>query len=129
MSTEEELTTLRELRECKASSLREHIPELLARDTPLYLVEYGIRIDDGALVFHFFPPKEEADWPPNNRMNKRLEHALDSLVDVKTVAVADYIQELRSFCIILRGLGHSPDPWIFVERFFAKIDEPLPGQN
>ncbi len=115
------------LQDVDASSLKEAVPDLLAKDTPGYLVEYGIRIDDGAMVFHFFPPKDRGDWDPGWRMDTRLERALPGCFDVSAVS-AGYAEELRSFYVIVGGLGSAPDPWPSVERFFAAIDSALAAE-
>lgn len=109
------------LQDVSYGSLKTHIPELLAKDTPNYLVEYGVRVDDAAMVFHFFSPKDATDWDESYAMTRRLEHAIKSCFDVAKVR-AEYISDMRSFCIIVRDLGAALDPWPLVERFFSEIE-------
>ncbi len=115
------------LQDVSASSLREAVPELLAKDTPNYLVEYGIRTDDAAMVFHFFSAKDVEGWPEELRMNERLEKAIPKCFDVSKVS-AGYADELRSFYVIVGGLGSAPDPWPRVDSFFAAIDDALSSE-
>jgi hypothetical protein len=105
------------------SNLSDAIPERLAKEAPNYLVEYGIRFDDAAMVFHFFPPMHRQDWDPEWKMNERLERAIAETFDTDLVS-ADYADEVRSFCVIVRGLGCAPDPFPLVELFFERIDSP-----
>jgi len=109
------------LQDVSCSSLSTHIPEPLAKDTADYLVEYGIRVDDAAMVFHFFPAKDAKDWKESYHMPDRLEHAIQACFDTTKVR-ANYVSELKSFCIIVYGLGAGPDPWPLVERFFSEIE-------
>jgi hypothetical protein len=103
------------------TGLKPHLPELLAKDTPNYLVEYGIRYDDGAMVFHFFPPKHRTSWDPSWSLARRLELAMPLCFDTAKLS-AGFVEELNSFYVIVGGLGTVPDPWITVERFFRAID-------
>lgn len=109
-------------------SLREAIPDRLGKITSFYSVEYGIRYDDGAVVFQFFPADRDAEsvgrWDPHYKMDKRLERAIPLHFRVERVK-AVFTEELNSFCVIVGGLGLSPDPWPLVEKFFAAIDAPL----
>lgn len=102
-------------------SLLPHVPNPLAKDTKNYLVEYGVRIDDGAMVFHFFVPKDRNDWDPAYAMDKRLERAIPACFSVERVS-ADFAREMNSFNVIVGGLGASPDPWPLVEKFFQALD-------
>ncbi len=101
-----------------------HIPAPLALDTASFLVEYGIRADDSAMVFHFFSPKGENEWSPAYRMDARLKRAIDGNFDPKKVSCG-YAREMDSFYVIVGGLGDGPDPWTLVERFFCDLDAPL----
>lgn len=136
--------------EKQVSSIRRAIPDLLAKDSAQYIAEYGVRSDDQAMVFHFFPKKslmelhkindeqararytvpqlekltETKDWDKSYGMDKRLERAIPKCFKVENVS-ADYADEMSSFCVIVGGLGASLDPWPLVNRFFAEIDAPL----
>lgn len=116
-----------------AKGLQDAIPNRLARQTENYTVEYGVRADDSAMVFHFYPPgtdwskyppEEIGQWRPNYRMHERLERAMPQSFDIKFLK-ATFTEETQSFCIIVAGLGKSPDPEPLVARFFARIDAPL----
>lgn len=128
-STPEERSALDTLDDVAARGMQDAIPNRMAKQTKNYDVQYGVREDDKAMVFHFFPPgsdppKKIAAWNEAYKMNERLERALPATFDVSSVT-ATYTEEMRSFCIIVGGLGRSMDPWHYVHRFFAKIDEPL----
>lgn len=116
-----------------ATGMTDAIPDRLAKQTPNYDVEYGVRADDMAMIFHFYPPgtdwssyppKKFGTWPQKYAMDQRLERALPESFDVAFVK-AVFTEESQSFCIIVKGLGHSPDPWTLVNRFFERIDAPL----
>lgn len=111
------------LQDIRANSLLPHVPNLLARDTKDYLVEYGVRVDDKAMVFHFFSPKDRSTWDPEANMDQRLKRAIDICFPVKKVT-AGFADELDSFYVIVGELGASPDPWPLVERFFRVLDAP-----
>lgn len=114
------------------AGITDAIPERLAKQHQEYIAVYGIRADDQAMVFHFYPPGTDfaaqpqkiGTWGQEWRMDERLERAIPHAFKVEFVK-AVYTAEMKSFCIIVRGLGHSPDPWFFVHRFFEKIDAPL----
>lgn len=110
-----------------ASALLTHIPNVRAKDTPGYLVEYGSRVDDGAMVFHFFAPIRDDTWNEDYQMHRRLESAIAQHFDTTKVS-ANYEQDMDSFCIIVGGLGAAPDPWPLVERFFGTIDAWVPPE-
>ncbi len=116
------------LQDVSYEALKTHIPNLLAKDTKNYLVEYGVRIDDDAMVFHFFSAKDADDWDPDYRMNDRLEAAIRACFNTDKV-VAEYIEDMQSFCIIVHDLGAAPDPWPMVARFFDSIEKPLSGAS
>ena len=109
------------LQDLRRESLKAHIPDLLAKDSKHYLVEYGSRVDDGAMVFHFFSGKDDPGWDASYRMDKRLEHAIRACFNTATVS-ADYSDDVQSFCVIVHGLGAALDPWPLVERFFSEIE-------
>jgi hypothetical protein len=119
--TAEERASMSDAKDVLASSLQTHIPDLLARDTPNYLAEYGVRITDEAMVFHFFPPKDRTGWDSRWQPDMRLKAAIDEHFDTRYVS-ASYVEELQSFCVIVGGLGAAPDPWPLVEKFFRALD-------
>lgn len=134
MTTEAEKLQTHVSSDISRDALDEAIPGRRARHHEQYTVEYGIRRDDGALMFHFYPPN--TDWseypPPREKlgtwsksfgMHNRLEAAIlkcFSRDDVK----GSYSEDLRSFCIIVAGAGRSLDPWYLADRFFREIDQP-----
>lgn len=112
------------------TGLTDAIPNRMALRTDLYDVEYGIRMDDKSFIFHFYPPNTDwSEYPPKhvgkwadpNAMTERLELAIRETFDVQFVK-GSYTAENQSFCIIVKGLGASPDPWFLAHRFFQKID-------
>jgi hypothetical protein len=131
MNMENPLTE--EERSGHVAGLMDVVPERMAKQTSHYDVEYGLRIDDKAMIFHFYapgtdwseyPPKNLGTWDPNYRMHDRLERAMPEVFEVSAIK-AVYTEETKSFCIIVGGLGHAPDPFYYVHRFFEKIDAAL----
>lgn len=131
-----EAQEVHQLGDVPADSLEEAIPHRKAKDTAHFYVEYGVRRDDDAMVFHFYSSKEHALgvleggrvdgtlWPASYDITARLERGI-----VKNFAIdcvrATYSGELDSYCIIVQDLGKSLDPWLLVERFLSGIDDPL----
>jgi hypothetical protein len=109
------------------------IPERLAKEHDNYLVMYGIRTDDAAFVFHFFPPLDRKEFEPRYGMAARLERAIPKCFDVRRIQANEVLETMRadkdditpSYCIIVHGLGASPDPWPLVNRFFEELEPPL----
>lgn len=112
----------------RAASLMPHIPNPLAMDTPNFLVEYGVRVDDQAVVFHFFSAKDRLTWDPAYRMDDRLRRAIDANFDVSKVTCG-YASEMDSFYVIVGGLGAGPDPWPLVERFLSDVQAHSEGAS
>ena len=107
-----------------ASALGPHIPNPLAMDTPNFLVEYGIRTDDQAMVFHFFSAKDKPSWDDSYRMDERLKRSIDRNFNIERVTCG-FTAEMDSFYVIVGGLGMAPDPWTLVERFLSDVQAPL----
>ena len=120
-ATAEEIEALASMPRIARSSLLSTIPDLLAKDTSHYLVEYGVRVDNTDMVFHFFPPKSKKTWDPGYKMDKRLEAATKQCFD-RFHYSAGFVVEMDSFYVVIKGLGSVPDPWYLVEKFFAAID-------
>lgn len=116
-----------DMQDINGGALTEALPNPLAKETANYVVEYGIRPDDGALVFHFFPARGE-DWDLGYQMNKRLERALHEVFGRKA-ARADFVDELRSFCVIVWGMASVPDPMSAAATFFDSIDAALEASS
>lgn len=112
----------------RANSLLPHIPNPLAMDTPNFLVEYGIRVDDQAMVFHFFSAKDRSTWDPEYRMDERLRRAIDANFDTRKITCG-YALEMDSFYVIVGGLGAGPDPWPLVERFLSDVQAHSEGAS
>ena len=115
------------LQDVSASSLATQVPNPLAKDTPNFLVEYGVRSDDHAMIFHFFSGKDQREWNPEFQMDKRLEAAMDAHLDTSVVS-AGFTQEIDSFYVFAGGLGGAPDPLPLVEKFLSAIEtSPVPS--
>lgn len=112
------------LQDVRASSLMPHIPNPLALDTPNFLVEYGVRADDQAVVFHFFSAMGKSEWDPAYMMDTRLRQSIDKNFDTSKVTCG-YAVEVDSFYVIVGGLGAGPDPWTLVNRFLSDVQAPL----
>lgn len=122
--TAKELSDAR-LQDIRGNSLLPHVPNPLALDTPNFLVEYGVRVDDQAMVFHFFSAKDRQTWDPSYGMEKRLEAAIAKNFDTQKVTCG-FALEMDSFYVIVGGLGAGPDPFPLAERFLRDV-EALPG--
>jgi hypothetical protein len=113
-----------QLQDVRASSLMPHIPNPLALDTPNFLVEYGVRADDQAFVFHFFSAMDKSEWDPAYKMDVRLRRGIDKNFDT-TKVTCGFAVEVDSFYVIVGGLGAGPDPWPLVNRFLSDVQAPL----
>lgn len=104
-------------------SITVDLPDLLGRSSPNYDVEYGTRVSDNALVFHFFPPGwaegKERDWPDWTKFRDSLEQAILACFPVYE---AGYVRELKSFFVILRAKPSVPDLNALLERFFSLLE-------
>jgi hypothetical protein len=112
------------LQDVRGNSLLPHVPNPLALDTPNFLVEYGVRLDDQAMVFHFFSAKDRPTWDPTYHMEQRLKRAVDKNFDTQKVSCG-YALEMDSFYVIVGGLGAGPDPLPLAERFLRDVEAPL----
>jgi hypothetical protein len=101
------------------------IPNLKAEARENYVVEWGARVTDGALVFHFFPPLlvngQLGKWPHDSIMDKRLEHAIPAVFDTGRVT-AGYEKDWESFYIIAGGYASSLDARLLAKRLFDAAD-------
>ncbi len=117
------------LQDIRGSDLVEGLSDLQARNRPRYDVEWGIRVDDGALVFHFFPPgyaaNSSANWPNWTDFRDRLENAALGTFD-RDAVMGDFVAELKSFYLIIKPLPPSPDLNGLVEQMLAKLELPPP---
>lgn len=86
-----------------------------------YLVEYGVRVNDNAMVFHFFPIPDNLDAWKRLEMPKRLEAALPQCFELSRVT-AGYEPEYDSFYVIAGGYGNVPDPRGLAHRFLSRVD-------
>jgi hypothetical protein len=107
------------------SMLEAQFQNVLARSSQLCDAEWGTRADDGALVFHFFPPgyaaNDAADWPSWTRFRDRIERAALQCFDLEHV-FGDYAEELKSFSLIIKPPPRSPDLTSLIERFFSLLE-------
>jgi len=99
------------------TGLQTHIPDKQTVMTRKYAVEYGPRIDDGAVVFHFFPA--DRGWDLSYEMPLRLEAAIAKHLSRFPVHTS-FIEELNSFCVIA-AIGSSLDPELLTTRFLNEI--------
>lgn len=113
------------LQDIPRSAIQEQLRDIRARNSATCDVEYGIRSDDNALVFHFFPPgyaldsgKDWADW---TAFRDKLEKALLAHF-AKPSIDAGYAQELRSFHAIIKPRPLVPDLTALLEDFFEQLE-------
>lgn len=104
--------------------LKSSIPEPMAIDTPNFMVTYGIRLDDNAMVFHFVSAKNAETWDPDYHMDKRLERAIPKTFKVEHVTCG-FEESLDSFFVIVGFLGLALDPWTLCRKFLKDVEAPL----
>lgn len=112
------------LQDIPTSALREAIVVLRGRSSPLTDAEYGVRSDDGALVFHFYPPgwalQGPVEWKDWYGFRDRLERAILAHFPPPQVE-AGYVPELQSFWVIARR-SRAFDETALVESFFRELE-------
>lgn len=108
----------------QGAGLRTAIPEPLAVETPNFMVTYGIRLDDNAMVFHFVSARNAETWDPNYQMDKRLERAIPKNFKTEHVTCG-FEESLDSFFVIVGYIGASLDPWTLCHRFLNDVQAPL----
>lgn len=110
--------------------IRTQVKEFFASDRGEYLAEWGVRVTDRALIFHFYPPRGPEDedgelvaleWNPSFDMPTRLQVALDAVFDTDRITCG-FVDEERSFYVIAGGYGRGFDPRPLAERFLDRID-------
>ncbi len=113
------------LQDIPLSAVEEQFQDVRGRSSPVCDVEYGTRADDGALIFHFFPPgygeNDNADWPNWHQFRDRLETAILACFAAGSFQ-ADYEPMLRSFWLIINPRPNVPDLNAYVHRFFAALE-------
>lgn len=117
------------LQDIDSSSVKEQFQGIEARNCNDFVAEYGTRGDDGALVLHFFPPgyplAEAADWPDYDAFHNKLEAALlrhfAPAVAAKALE-AGYVEELRSFFVIVAPSAAVPDTNALLNAFFRDLE-------
>lgn len=112
------------LQDIPLSALEEQLQNVRGRSSHLCDAEYGERADDGALVFHFFPPGYAED---SNRFwvgetwtdfKNRLESAMVARFEHYE---AEYVPELRSFCLVVPSPA-AIDRAALIEAFFSALE-------
>lgn len=103
------------------TALAEAIPNKRELTTDCFTVEYGSRLDDSVMVFHFFPP--ETGWD-----HKRVRDALDrGLIDVLATRElwskykAEFVPELDSYVLRVPAMGSAPDPDYCAKLFLNAV--------
>jgi hypothetical protein len=122
-ATAEESTAIRSFH--TPERIQRTVPNLQAESRKRYIVEWGGRVTDGALILHFFPPlTPEGDigvWPDDSDMDKRLEKAIPAIFDTNRVT-AGFEPEWDSFYIIAGGYAASLGVRLLVKRFLDAVD-------
>jgi hypothetical protein len=108
------------------SALKATIPEILGIVLKHTTVLYGIRTEDEALVFQFFPKDQEAGWSEAWDPDVCLTPVIESMMETTRVS-ADYVPELNSFCVIYGGGGLMPAPLAFASEFLRRVEKSLPA--
>jgi len=109
--------------------IREDVPNREAGAYEKFVVDWGVRLTDRALVMHFYPPlnsegKISDDWDASYEMDKRLDRAMPQVFDVSRIT-AGFEREFNSFFVIVGGGGQVLDVRLLVQRFLDAIQAPL----
>ncbi len=111
------------------------VAEVETRVTYFYALEYGVRVDDMAIVIHVYPPgwtREAAalgQWVGNypKDLTGPLEHAIREkifpAVPSEDCVKATSTEELSSFCIVATQVAGNP--WDVMEEFIDALDRQL----
>lgn len=112
------------------SSIIEAIPHRVEDSTQHYRVEFGVRLDDQAVVFHFFPPSDKERWSPDEHtaMRGALDQGLLGYIKPSWPGyLAEYIPELESYSVQVPVMGTVPDPIYCARKFLAIVNASLPS--
>lgn len=93
------------------------------RATPHYLAEYGVRVDDGAGVLHFFRPTNVTAWDP--RLPDTLTACVQEQLGGYKMLAIGYEKEFDSPYIIFEIPEKVPNPMAVLEQFLNGLDEKL----
>lgn len=119
MGTTESLQAMRPL------EIEEALSDLRGRSSDHCDAEWGVRKDDNALVFHFFPPGYAAhnatEWRTWSTFRDALERAILACFGRQGYR-ADYVPELSSFCLIVKPVPAVPDLTALIEQFFSLLE-------
>lgn len=99
--------------------IHEALDARLAETRNDYVAEWGVRLDDHALVIHFYQIPDQ-DWSPD--MDKRLDRALPKVFDIKRIT-AGFEKDKNSFYVIAGRYGDVPDTRLLVKRFLDAVDQ------
>lgn len=117
------------LQDVQSSDIVGALQDLKGRSHANYEAEYGLRLDDGAFVMHFFPPGHALDqtavWPDLMAFHDTLESALLVYFPVQAADKtlhASYVEDLKSFCVILAAKPAVPDFEAFLSAFFQRLE-------
>lgn len=108
--------------------IQTQVKEFFASDRGDYLAEWGVRVTDRALIYHFYPPKGTENqpntmgWDPSYDMPGRLQEAIKAVFDTSRITCG-FAEEQKSFYVIAGGYGRGLDPRPLAERFLDEIDE------
>ena len=101
--------------------IQTQVREFFAEERQNYIVEWGVRVVDSALILHFYPPKDVGGWELSYDMPKRLEHAIREHTNVDQVTCG-FVDEYASFFVIAGGYGAGPDQRPFMKTFLDALD-------
>lgn len=123
--TNEDALRSASMQDIPLSALEESLQDVLARNTPRFDAEYGTRVDDDALVMHFYPPgyalDSNTDWPSWHKFRDALEETILKYFNEGTYQ-AGYVDELKSFFVIVKPKPQVPDLVSLLERFFIHLE-------
>ena len=123
--------------ELEGSNVRDAIPNRLGKVSSNFFAEYGIREDDGVFIMHIYASPKHAehylrggdttcyeDWARG--FHSVLDRALAATFGddpPSDVLEATYMTDIRSYCLVSRRLGASPDPWPRIDKLFTEIGD------
>lgn len=106
--------------------IEEDIPDEKTYEDDLFVVKYGVRTRDNAVVVKFYAPgsteDEPADWDDIMGFADILDGALAEVYPKSSFDWSgQYVPEAKSFSVVVPGAGLAIDPIAQVEYFLGYV--------
>lgn len=124
MNTEPTTQDVTEMSKEPLGGLEVDIPNAQSHIAEKFLVTYGVRTDDDAMIFHFFAPVGE-DWDPAFGMTDRLNYVTPKFYPLDQYKVkGGFTSEMDSYFVIVPGAGSTiTDPLQTAKKYLNAISE------